>query len=92
MMRDFGDRGLDARRRIPGPEIGAIEPASVRRGVQERGHDDRGIGAAIDPFVRRQACQPLGDETIVGPAGKIHHRLEVGGARNGIEQPDGRKL
>jgi hypothetical protein len=33
----------------------------------------------------------LGDEAVVGPAGELHHRREIGGDRDGVEEADRRE-
>ncbi|MNI85509.1 hypothetical protein D3C73_1425120 [compost metagenome] len=88
MMADFGGCGDDRRRRIPGAEVGTVEPHAARRDMEEGGHDDAGVGTAVHPLIARQAVDPFGDQTVVGPARQLHHRSSVGGRGDGVEQTD----
>lgn len=90
-MADFGGCGDDRSRRIPGAEVRAVEPHAARRDMKEGGHDDAGVGSAIHPLVARQPVDPLGDQTVIGPARQLHHRRRVGRRGDGVKQTDRRK-
>ena len=80
MVGDFLEGGGVGEAGVPGAEGGVVEPGTFRRGVEEGGHDDTGIGAAHHPLITGQAVEAVANEAVrVGPAGRPCGRGGGGG-------------
>ena len=92
MMTDLSSRSSNIIGCIPGAKLRSVESHSIWGDVEKGSHDNAGVGHAIHPFALRQSIDAIGHEPVVRPSDEFHHRRKIGGRRDCIEQPDGRKL
>jgi hypothetical protein len=92
MMTDLSGSCPDIIGRVPGIKLRSVESHAAGCGVEKRCHDNAGVGGAIYALVLRQPIDAIRHQPIVGPADEVRRRGKIGGGRDRIEPPDGRKL